>query len=261
MSNYYYLASLLPPLDFPSQGDIGLEGLEEALRINLSSEDMEQVRVLRLQVDLSNIQLLLQEEEIDPRGNLDEKALEEVLLEQTFFPEYVWDFLQTHETLVQRARYFPALLHQFFEEEASKHTGFLRAFFTFEREWRLVMLALRAKKLRRDVVTELQFEDPTDPLIMHILAQKDAEQYEPPLEYKELKDLWVSCGPDPWQQAKSIASYRFRKIHDIAEEVTEGLQFTMCLILAYLAQLMIVEQWRGLSEQRGRLFLDRVKTS
>jgi hypothetical protein len=257
MGNYYYLASSLPPLDFPSKPEISFASLRESLDLNLSKKDLAKVAALRLFVDICNIRPLLQEEEIDPRGNLAEKELEDAILSESFLPEYVFDFLQEHETLLEKIKAFPELLSRFFQEEASEQTGFLKDFFEFERQWRLIVLALRAKKLGKDLVKELQFEDLHDPFVMQILAQKDAEQYEPPLEYQELKDLLQACGPDPLEQNKVLCFYRFSKI----QEMVRPKQFSIEWILAYLAQLMIVEYWNELDEAKGRGILDTFKMS
>ncbi len=257
MSDYYYLAASLPPLEFPSAQDVSFAGLRGALEFNLSKKDLQKVESLRLFIDISNIRPLLLEEEIDPRGNLDEKELDEALLVHNILPQYVFDFLDQYDTLADKLRYFSGLLAQFFAEEIPKQKGFLKAYFIFEREWRLVMLALRAKKLKRDLIRELQFEDFSDPFVAAILAQKDADQYEPPAEYKDLKELLDRCGADPWEQHKALLGYRFHKIQDLVEEQP----FSMDGILAYLAQLLIIEYWHELSAEKGQMILDTFKTS
>ena len=255
MGNYYYLAASLPALDFPHKSEVTFASLQNSLDLNLSKKDQDKVQVLRLFIDLCNIRPLLQEEEIDPRGNLKEKELESALLSETVLPQYVFDFLKEHETLLDKLKAFPSLLVQFFQEETPNQKGFLKTFFEFERQWRLVVLALRAKKLHRNLIKELQFEDLHDPFVMQILAQKDAEDYEPPLEYQEIKDLLHACGSDPWQQNKTLCVYRFNKIQEMISE----LPFSIDWILAYLAQLMLVEYWNELDEAKGRAILDTFK--
>ena len=257
MGHYFYLAATLPPLQFPCKPGVTLEELRPALEFNLSKGDKEKLTALRLFVDISNLRPLWQEQEIDPRGNLGEKELDEAFLTGTVLPEYVFEFLENHETLSKKLLNFSSLLSRFYQEEAKKHTGFLRSFFSFERESRLVMLAIRAKQIGRDVVKELCFEDPMDPLVMQILAQKDAPQYEPPAEYREIKDLLDNCGKDPFLQSKEMASCRFRKI----EELKLGTQFSVDGVLAYVAQLMLVEHWNELDQAKGKVILDTFKTS
>lgn len=257
MGNYYYLAASFPPLEFPSVPDVSFAALRGILELNLSKRDLKKVQTLRLFIDISNIRPLLLEEETDPRGNLEEKELDEALLVQSLLPVYVFDFLDQHDTLADKLKYFPQLLARFFSEEIPKQKGFLKKYFEFEREWRLVVLALRAKKLKRDLIKELQFEDFLDPFVAQILAQKDAEQYDPPSEYRDIKEILHACGPDPWEQNKALALYRFNKIQDMIGEE----QFSIDWILAYLSQLLILEYWNELDAEKGQMILDTFKTS
>ena len=257
MGHYFYLAASLPALQFSEEPTVDIEALRATLEQNLSKRDAKKLAALRLYIDISNLRPLLQEQEIDPRGNLGEKQLDEAILDRNILPQYVFDFLEKNETLVEKLQYFSVLLSQFYREEAVKQKGFLKKLFTFEREWRLVVLALRAKALGRNVVKELQFEDPTDPFVMQILTQKDAPQYEPPEEYREVKEMLQSCGKNPWEQNKAIALYRFNKV----DEMNEATQFSMDWILAYLVRLTILEHWNELDQAKGKIILDTFKTS
>ncbi len=89
-------------------------------------------------------------------------------------------------------------------------------------------------------------------MIGQILAQRDAEDYEPPEEYMDLKEKFLACGPDPWQQYKTIAEWRFKHIGDLVDRPF----FSIDWILAYMAQLLIVEQWNELEEEKGKMILD-----
>jgi Protein of unknown function (DUF2764) len=255
MKNYYFLIPSLPPLVLRELPDITFEKLAAQLEINLTKEDLEKTRVLRRFVDINNIRSLLLEEKIDPRGNLNEKELDEALLVKNILPPYVFDFLDQFEKTSDRIRHFSGLLSQYYKNEIPQAEGFLKKYLIFERECRLVLLALRAKKLGRDIVKELQFEDPTDPFVAQILAQKDAADYEPPEEYRELKELLAGCYGDPWLENRVFAEYRFKKI----DEMSEKQLFTIDQILAYMAKLMIVEYLLELDEERGKLILNSFK--
>jgi hypothetical protein len=252
MADYFFLAPSLPELVLGQKPELSFEELKARLAINLNKEDLAQAVVLSLYVDINNIRSLLMEETIDPRGNLTEKELDEALLIHNILPGYVFDFLDQYDNVADKIRHFSAVLAKFFEEEIPQQNGFLRKYLIFEREWRLVMIALRAKELGRDVSHELQFEDFSDPLVAQILAQKDADRYEPPAEYQDLKELLASCGEDPWEKYKAFARWRFQKI----EEMVDRPLFSMDWILAYMAQLIIVEQWNELDESRGRMILE-----
>lgn len=252
MRNYYFVASSLPALSLNERPEMTFKELMARLEINLSRHDLEKTIILRRFIDIYNIRALLMEELIDPRGNLNEKELDEALLVHTGLPDYVFDFLDQFEKVTDKIRNFHGLLARFFNEEIPKQEGFLRNYLIFEREWRLVLLALRAKQPNRDVVKELQFEDPTDPIVAHILAQKDSEVYEPPYEYAELKELLASCNADPLAEHRALAEYRFRKIAELAE----NRPFTIDQILSYMAQLMIIENLFELDRERGNMILE-----
>lgn len=256
MRNYYFVVPSLPPLSLHERPEITFHELMTRLEINLSKEDLEKVKVLRRFVDIYNIRALLMEEPVDLRGNLNEKELDEALLVHAELPDYVFDFLNQFEKVSDKIRNFPGLLALFFNEEIPKQKGFLRNYLLFEREWRLVLLALRAKQLNRDVVRELQFEDPKDPIIAHILAQKDTETYNPPAEYSDLKELIASCYADPWAEHKAFAQYRLKKIAELAESKL----FTIDQILSYMAQLMIIENINELDVERGSMILETFKS-
>lgn len=255
LGNYYFLAASLPPLSIGEVPEVTFENLKKNLELNLSKTDYLQAQSLMRFTDINNIRVLLQEEAIDPRGNLNEKELDEAILIQDVFPDYVFDFLGQFENASDRIKNFSGLLSLFFSEEITRSEGFLKKYFTFERELRLVLVALRAKQLGRDVVNELQFEDFTDPLVAHILAQKDSEQYDPPMEYAAVKELIASCYLDPWKEYKVLAEYRFKAI----EEMLDGEMFSIDRILAYMAQLMIIEYGLELNREKGKMILDTFK--
>ena len=256
MRNYYFVVSSLPPLSLHEKPEISFEELMVRLGMNLSKQDLERVDVLRRIVDIYNIRALLMEEPVDLKGNLNEKELDEALLVHTVLPDYVFDFLDQFEKAADKIKNFHGLLARFFNEEIPNQKGFLHKYLIFEREWRLVLLAIRAKQLGRDAMRELQFEDAAEPLVAHILAQKDSEVYEPPMEYAEIKEIIASCYADPWAEHRAFAEYRFRKIDELAEN---GL-FTIDKILSYVAQLMIIESINELDAERGGMILETFKS-
>lgn len=254
MSNYYFLAPSLPPLIWGVRPELTFDALKVRLRENLSSKDWTLIEKMLLLVDICNIRYLLMEEPIDSRGGLSEKELDEALLIRDLLPSYVFEFLDQFEKTTDRIRHFSGLIARFFNEEIPQAQGFLRRFFTFEREWRLVLVGLRAKQMGRDVVRELQFEDPADPLVASILAQKDGDRYDPPEAYQELKELMNSSYPDPLEEQKAFMAYRLKKI----EEMEEAGSFSMDAILSYTARLMIIEQYEALDEEVGRRILEGI---
>lgn len=256
MNNYYFVSASLPPLVLGEKPDITFEELAHRLALNLTEEDLKKVQVLRLLIDLYNIRSLYLKQPIDPRGNLTEKELDEALLVQAILPEYVFDFLGQFEDNKDRVRHFFGLISRYYREEIPRHKGFLQKLLIFQRDLALVLLAMRAKKLRRDIVQELQFEDFSDPLVAQILAQKDAENYEPPQEFLDLKERLDAAGDDPWEQYKAVVSYEFEKI----EEMSGYPLFSLDWILGYVARLLLVERWNELDRARGSDIAKKYKT-
>jgi hypothetical protein len=255
VGNYYYLVSSLPPLELGKRPDITFEELIARLEVNARAKDLEQVKVLRRLYDIENIRYLLMEEPLDPRGNLDEKELDQALLVRDAFADYIFDFWDSFSTTEERLAHFWGFFARFFQEETPQTTGFLKSYLTLEREWRMVALALRAKELGRDLVFELQFEDPTDPFVARILAQKDAPTFDPPPEYAALRAIYEATRDDPWRRYVEFAAFRMQRIQELVDRPL----FDFDWVLAYMTQLFIVEQELELDGERGRRILDNFK--
>jgi hypothetical protein len=117
------------------------------------------------------------------------------------------------------------------------------------------MAGFRAKKLGRDVAVEFQYEDPTDPIVAQILAQRDAPAYEPPFEYKELKPIFEEFGDSPLELNRAIFEYQFNHII----ELWGGELFSLERILNYMARLILVERWLELDVQKGIKVVDTIE--
>lgn len=255
MANYYFAAASLPSIVLGEKPELSFEELITRLQINLSKKDFQKVEVLRRLVDLENIRQLYLQQPIDSRGNLSEKELDEALLIKDLLPQYVFDFLDQFEEKNEKLRHFFGLISAYFREETPKTNGFLKRYLTFERNLRLVMMGLRVKASGADLTFQLQFEDLSDPIVALILAQKDADSFEPPQDYTDLKERLRLCGNDPWQQFQVVAHYRFEKI----DELAGYLLFSIDWILGYVAKLMIAEKWVELDEERGKSIIMKYK--
>lgn len=197
MVGYYFLITALPPLKFGIKPEISYEEVEELVDQNVRTSDREIVVGFKQYIDVKNLRLLWMDLPIDPRGNLNKKELEAALLVRDSFPSFVFDFIQTYEDSSHRLANFLFLIAKFLQYQIENQEGFLRVFFRFEREFRIILTALRAKDEKKDLSVELQYEDPKDFLIRDILSQKDSSSYEPPGEYKELKNIYVANRENP----------------------------------------------------------------
>ncbi len=256
MSNYYFVIAALPPLEIGLRPELSFKGVREMLALNLSSSDFRQTNYLLGPIDLYNLRAFWLGLPLDDRGNYsDGKQLEEALLVREGLPGYVVDFLDRHESNEERLHNFSALFAEMYRVEPPHWAPFLHTYFSQEREIRLVLLALRAKEMKRDIVRELQFENFDDSLVAHILAQKDALDYVPPAEYEDLKALFIENKSDPHRLERALLKYRFEKI----EDGEENHDFTIGRILAYLARLLLVESVSRLDQEWGKKKLEELE--
>lgn len=252
MANYYFLITSFPPLSLDEKPELSFKEIKDLLVLNLTAKDLHKVEKLLRPIDLYNIRALWLGMPIDDRGNINAKDLEEELLVQEGLPSYLVEFLERYESPRDRLRYFSSLYASLYRQE--NLSGFLLKYYQFERELRLILTALRAKRGGRDLARELQFEDPTDPLVADILAQKEASDYTPPREYEDLKTLFVDNSSDPRKLQRALLQYRFDQI----EEMEENQDFSIDRVLAYVAKLLIVESWVELDREKGKIAVDQL---
>lgn len=247
-ANYYFLLAAFPPLALGSKLELTFKEVRDLLVLNLTPSDLKEVEHLLRPVDLYNIRALWLGLPLSDKGNYLPKELEEQLLVRDALPSYLIDFLDRYESTPERLRYFASLYASMFREDARTRKGFLQKYYEMERSLRLVLTALRAKDGGRDIVRELQFEDPTDPLVAEILAQKDAPDYTPPREFEDLKTIFMGNRSDPMKLNRAILEYRFRRI----EEMEESQDFGIDRVLAYVARLILVESLSELDPEKGK---------
>lgn len=252
MVDYYFLGTLLPDLKIDEPPELGFIEFKRLLKDNLTSSDYAKTETLRNFYDIINLRSYWKGEPLDPVGNLTENQMEEALVTRSMLPPDVFAFMDKYEKQEERLRHFPELLSTFFREAINNATGFFKFYLTLEREIRLILVAFRAKTLGRDLFTELQYEDPDEELIAQILAQKDAQTYEPPEKYAELKHFFEMYRDKPIDLQKALLEYRFDKIDEKL-----GLQlFSIDRILAYMVELIMVEHWQQMDKQKGLEIVD-----
>lgn len=254
MGNYYFLGSLLPDLHLDEKPDIGFVELNRLVHDNLSAHDFAKTITIRNYFDIYNLRAYWKDLELNPVGNLDANAIEEALITKSGLPPYVFDYLDKYESKEERLHHFPELLATFFQKEIQRASGAFLLYLTLERELRLILLAYRAKKLGRDVVKELQYEDPEDEFVAQIIAQKDAVDYEPPEKYADFKQILNDYYSDPILFQKAYYSYLFRKI----DEIIDVDSFATDRILAYMIKLIVVEKWQSLDKEKGLEIVDSI---
>lgn len=259
MTEYYFLVSLLPSLEIGRVPGMAFPELKDFISMNVTPRDQRRISHFLRLLDMENLRAYWAEEPCDPRGTLSQDELASALVNGQWsanepFPFYLQDYLAKYPSTEERLSYFPFLMSQFLSLEAEEE-GFIKKFFTFQREMMWVLVGFRAKKLGRDVIAELQYEDISDPILMQIIAQKDAPTYEPPFEYKELKPIFEEYGNTPLDLHKALYEYQFNKII----ELWGGSLFTLDRILNYMARLILCERWLELDGTKGIEVIDTIE--
>ena len=259
MSQYYFLSSSLPSLQMGGLPELAFKDLRPLFAVNLTKKDAKKLKTFQTFYDLQNLRASWMSQQLRPQefssyGSLLKNELEDAILTYDGLPGYVYDFLDRFDNEEKRLQNFSSLLFSYFQEVNNEASGFLSSYLTFEKEWRLVFLGFRAKKMKKDVIAELQYEDPSNEIVAQILAQKDASSYEPPSKYEKLKSIFETKGDSPISLHQSLCEYRFLEL----ESFFEGDLFSIDRILGYIAQLIIVEEWLKLDQSRGLDIMDTI---
>lgn len=260
MKNYYFVASLLPDLEIGHVPALHGVELKALLHSVLDHADLKKIEHMLREVDVKNFRAIWVDEPIDKKGNYNREELEEALKEEKWpngeeFHHYLKDYLERYPNNEQRVHHFSYLMKRFYEvEQEIESDSFLKGYFEFQRQWRLIIMGFRAKEIGKDISEELQYEQSEDPLVAQLLAQKDSKTFEPPFEYSELKPLFEAYRTFPLELHRALSEYRLQKI----EQLYEGDQFSIDRILGYLAQLLIIEEWLELNSERGLKMIDNI---
>src|SRR5689334_17911745 len=98
MANYYFLITAFPPLVLGVKPELSFKELKELLLLNLTLADQEKVEELLRPIDLYNLRAFWLGEPLDKRGQWTAKELEEELLVQETFPDFLIDYLGRYES-------------------------------------------------------------------------------------------------------------------------------------------------------------------
>jgi len=257
MVKYFFLGSLLPPLKIANKPELSFRDVLDIVDLNITSIDLKKLFSLRQYVDIKNVYFFLKKQPLDPRGNYGKKELEEALLHREGLPRYLFAYFDRYETLKEQQSNFSKVLIRFFTEmghKENKRKGFLSFYFTFEREWRLILAGQRAKNLGVDIAKALQHEDFTDPFVTQIITQKDSTSFEFPCGYETLGEKLREVRGDPKKEYEVMAIFRFEKIAEMVQDIP----FSIDYILGYFVQLMIVEDYHFLDDMEGEQRLTKI---
>ena len=254
MPGLFFLVPSLPPL---TQGEVPKLRFNDFLilcRANLGRKEYEQLSKILLLADIENLRSLHLKNPWDPTGSLDKVELEGVMQEKSGIPKYFIDFLDEYDTKGAQIKHFPRLVSEYFKCEEKGTDGFLKTYLDFARKFRLILAAIRCKKLGRPVEEELRYESTSSPLVAHILAQKDADNYEPPEEFEELKRIFSEHFQDPTALSFELIRYQW----EFVVENTINEPFTLDYVLGYCVLLGLHEKAFSLDQNLSQEILEDI---
>jgi hypothetical protein len=238
MGKYYFFDTLLPPLTTAREPEMGWSEFLDLARENLSVRDWSQLTALRQWYDLQNLRALWSGQPLQPFGNLDQEGLETALATGALCPPLVDDFMAEYRETSDRLQHLPELLTAYLEQLRMKGRGFLRWLGEFERQLRLVLVALRARSQGVDLHEAFRFEDPRDPFVAYLVAQRGSEQISAPLGFEEVQRLWELYSREPLELAEGLLKFKINAI----EETFRDRRFTIDHVLGYAQRLILLEQ-------------------
>ncbi len=254
MANYYFLATLLPPLKVGAHVEVTSKELEFLLQQNLTPKDCELVSALNRYIDIENIRAVLKKQPIIPGGTLDQNDLEDGVVFKEGLPQYVLDYLEEGSDKQELLDNFAKLLHRYFAEESKSKSSFVSRYITFEWHLKLVLVALRAHDLSRSLENELKDEDNEDPFVIDLIERSKEKHFELPFPYQDLKALYEAKKNEPLDLYQTLSEWRFAYI----EELIDWDFFSIDRILGYVAQLKICEEWLQLDKLKGLEIVDQM---
>jgi hypothetical protein len=255
MTKYYFLVTSLPDLHFGVAPDLSFQEFKTLLKDNLTPSDYAKTRQIRWFYDILNIRAFWKNDPWDHWGNLDVNELkEDLVVREGALPDFVYQFLDEHESLDDRLKYFPMLFASYFDSNLKQANGFLKTYSQFEKNLRLALTGFRARQLGRELTKELQFEDPEGDIVAQLLAQKESKSYEAPVGFEDLKPILEQYYHAPVELQKALVEYRYNKL-----QATLGIDvFSIDYILLYMVNYIMVDKWTQLDKQKGIEIVDNL---
>lgn len=236
MGQYYFIHSALPELKIGYPPNISFCELMQLFYDNLSTVDISKVHSLLTIIDLTNVYYYLSGQPLDSRGLLTPSEIEESVSELTRFPEYLITFLIRYTEPSERVQHFSEVYLDYFQGESVNSSGFVQKYMTFEMSLRLYLATNRAKKFGKEYISPISDDE---------------------VDYDQFEDLNVSLlqvEGSPLEEYQIIQQYRLNFLKDISSVKAFGIDG----LLAYMMQLLIIEDDDVLNEMQGQQTIDKL---
>lgn len=253
MLAYPFLQNILPPLLIEAAPAISFENLMELFQMNLSKGDLVKVERIRLLFDLRNIIESSSRSLLFPYGNYGKEDLEQLVSGGEIFDQEILDMINQYDTPEELRKHFYPIFTRFLQRMISGQKGFVRDYYIFEYQMRVLLAGYRAKRLGTSIFNELNYEDLTDPFVADIVQQKDSPKFEFPYEFQALQTELESTS-SPGKEHEVVFRYKFNHFQKIVDEHYDSVDS----LLAYMVQLIYLEGYFGLDSNRGQEIIQQL---
>ncbi|MBU0698238.1 MAG: DUF2764 family protein [Pseudomonadota bacterium] len=240
---YYFLASYLPdiqPDDIKIR--VGLSDLLEE-RFHIAAQDWKEIELVLLGRDIFIIEKLLSGKTVSIEYSLyDLEFWRDQVKSPKEGPEFLLDFLKSARPDAFGPREVDRLYGVYYEYVLASSKGdFLRGYFSFERDLRNILAALRARQLGLDPAEYVTGEGE----LVEILGSSSAEDFGLGGEYPWIENLLRAEEPHQRQEVIEQILWNYLNEHVGPDP------FDFSVILAYLLKVQILHKRLALNQAHG----------
>lgn len=261
-TNYYCLVAGLPDL-LLNDDRHALTSLQFRLDMEneLTPSDYQLLEWIYRPFDNKNLINLLLENgvEFDPLGNYPEDFLREQISAPTTIAGYLKILItgfksgQFDRSPLQLEKAIPEL---FYEAVLKTGNEFIRQWFAFERNVKNILTAVNSRKFGYQTAQQLVTAESSDDLQEILLnANLRPELFiDEDIPYVDQIFRIVESGIQASEKEKAIDHIKFT----FSDDLTVFHYFTAELILSFAIKLLIIDRWRKLDDETGKVFLNRL---
>ncbi|ANG65770.1 DUF2764 family protein [Chlamydia gallinacea] len=261
MTQYCFLSLFLLPQIPESPPVYSFRDLDDFLRLNLSQKDFKHYVILKRFFDFNNFAFFWSGKKITQSyGMVTQENVENLLRLQQWsddceFEDFFKDFLLQYKTSQERLDNFSYLVGEFLAHYRNSSSEFLRTYFTFKQNLRVILAGFRSRVLQLDVSYVLRNEDSSDPIVLQVLMQKDSPHYELPREFADLSSVLEDYGHLPHTLNRTLSLYEFHKI----EEMYRDKYFDADAVLAKITTYLLAIHHNVASVEKGRNIINSME--
>jgi hypothetical protein len=240
---YYFLTSYLPDLQLDDlKIRVGLGDLLEE-RFHMAVRDWNEIELVLLGRDIFIIEKLLSGKTVAMDYSLyDVDFWRDQVKSPQEGPEFLLDFIKGTQPEGFGPRDVDRLYGLYYEHvQASSKSDFLRGYFSFERDLRYILAALRARDLGLDPAEYVSGEGE----LVETLSSSNAEDFGLGEDYPWIEN--VLRAEEPHQRQEVIEQILWNYLNEHAGPDP----FDFSMILAYLLKVQILHRRLALNQEQG----------